>query len=159
MNQNYSKQNTLLKSVRAILIGDTAVLATEVREIKYYVSNRIVQGQNPVSLLMPQVTMDVNDGMNEQLLPSGEYYLMIKCWVEQDSEAPNDTLNNLSTRIIYLLNNRYNELNTKFPSENLRCRFIVKQSNTKHVDAVAKIIDRTILFRVIADDEILVLNN
>ena len=156
MNQTVSKTTAILRAIRKILISDTTNTGYEVREVSFYVSNRIVQGTMPAPVNMPHITLSEDDGDQRQLLPSGEYFVPVRCWVDMDTDSPNDTINNLVTRIIFLLHNKQDQLNTQYPSDNLRCRLITKQSNTLLNDGQARLISRTILFRVIADDEILV---
>lgn len=156
MNENFSKQNTLVKSIRKMMIDDNVNTGVDVREIFYYVGNRIGHGSYPIAQVNPQITIDVNDGLQNQSIPTGDYWAIIKIWVDMDSEAPNDTINNIASRVIFLLHNRSAEMNLQYPVEKLRCRNVLKQSNLKSEDKILKSYVRVVVFGIKADDEILV---
>lgn len=156
MNETYSKSLVLMEAVRSILIADTTDTHKTVREIKHYVSQRVYQSHLPnPSVLLPEITLYVDDGPSSLSLSSGTYYLNIKVWVSEDATTPNETLDNITARIEFLLNHKHEDLNGAVSSKSLRCRMIVKESSQKISDPVLKVLTRHIIYYIICDDEII----
>jgi hypothetical protein len=152
-NEKYSKSKVILEAVRSILVADNSNTGNEVREIEYYCSDRIHRGNLRTKSAFPQITFGIDEGYDELNLPSGHYYLSVSAHERFDSKYPQETLDNISSRIAFLLNKKPNQLNLA-TSKNLRCRLIVKISALLVQDYTNKVFTKSINFRMICGDEI-----
>jgi hypothetical protein len=158
MNQNYSKINVLYEAVRSVLINDKTETAQEVREFKYYCNERVTRGFLPIAKIFPQCAMKLSDVGSNLGLPSAEYDLELRIWVDINSTYPQTTLENIATRAIFLLDHKPENLNNSILTEkNLRCRLINKMSAHDYTDELENksLYCKVLFFRVICDDEIL----
>ena len=94
-NENYSKDNVIFESVRSVLIGDNSNTGKEVREIHYYVSDRIVIGNYTSGTDMPQITMEIENVGDSEKLPSSTYILIIKIFDEMNKNLVKTKLKNI----------------------------------------------------------------
>lgn len=152
MNEEYSKSKVILESVRSILIGDNQNTGNDVREISHYCGNRIFRGKLRSKQQFPQITINTDEGFNDIVIPSGYYFLEVNSHVVYDSKSPQDTLDDIATRVIFLLDRKSSQLNLA-TSKNLRCRIIQKMSSMSIEDDLDRVYTRTIRFKMICDDE------
>jgi hypothetical protein len=157
MNQNVSKINLILGTVRDILIGDTTPVesSAEVKELNSYIAGRVYRSwsYNPDVKVFPQVTMICTDGASNLNLPSGKYSLDIKIWESFDASYPQTTIENISTRIDFLLNKQEKKLNLS--NSTLRCRQILRMDSINSTDVIDRLYTKTLYYNLICDDEIL----
>ena len=127
-NEEYSKSKTILEAVRNIFVGDNANTGNDVREIEYYCADRVYRGNLNVGHDFPQITISVDEGINGLNLPSGEYFLEVNSHNKFSSSNAQDVVDNMSSRVEFLLSNKPNQLNLAVTSKNLRCRIVRKLS-------------------------------
>lgn len=155
MNQVNSKEEVLLAAAINILSADTIPVANSVREISFYCNDRIYRTDAQITQILPSLTLNTEELASNFTLPTSEYILEVTAWVNFSHSFPLTTINNFSARVIYLLDKQMDSLNDAVPGKNLRCRLISKLSSIKTSDAVLKVYQKTMRFRVVLDDETL----
>jgi hypothetical protein len=159
MNRDYSKENVILESVRTILVNDNGILTGDVKSIHQYCEDRIIRKMafiNPPDDKL--ITIDVAKNNENIGLPSSTWYLSVTAIIPMDQPYAQDDVSRMATRIVYLLNKKPADLNNVAPQKYLRCRFIINISVIPADDGALKIHKRECIFEIIADDEILNLN-
>lgn len=151
-NEQYSKSKVILEAVRSIMTDDDANTGNELREIQYYCADRVYRGNLRVKSDFPQISMRVEEGLDELNIPSGEYFLEVSSHEKFDANSPQDVLDGISSRIQFLLNKKPDQLNLA-TSKNLRCRLIIKLSALLIEDYVNRVFTKTIRFRTVCGDE------
>jgi len=156
MNKVYSKPKVLLEAVRTLLLADNSNTGNEVREIEYYVKNNIYRTYIFDKLKFPQINISVNELGDLVSLPSSELLLKVIVWVKSDDSFPQDKLDNIVQRCIYLINKKPINLNNAVVGKDLRCRSIIHYStidNNERLDD--EVFGKEIWFNVKCDDEII----
>ena len=134
------------------MVADNVDTGYELREIEYYCANRIYRGNLRITSVFPQITMNVEEGLDELNLPSGEYFLEMNVHEKFDAKHPQDTLDNISSRIQFLLNEKPDQLNLA-TGKNLRVWLIIKLSALPLQDYVNRIFTKTVRYKIICGDE------
>lgn len=155
MTGTKAKSKLILEAVRGLLISDNTDTGNDMREIYHYTSHRIIRSHIPVGNDFPQIIMKLDENDAMQLLPSGEFNLVISCWELLKKDAAHEVVDDMAARVIYLLHNKVDDLNNQVSGESLRLRLITKQSNLENTDEILKAVFRTVIFRIVADDEVL----
>lgn len=148
---DYSKNIVIAEALRAILVGDNTNTTKEVREIHFYVADRIFRGHQPsADQDYPQITYEVRNGEHSIELPTAEFTVEIFAFAKYTDDLPLTKLDNLSARITTLLNP--DSLNAA-TSKRLRCRTInIVDISIGHID-VAELHRLTITFALRCDAE------
>jgi hypothetical protein len=158
-NITYSKEVVILEAVNTILISDVLSTGNEVKSIKNYVDNRVyrtyTEDKNNTNKFMPQLNMEMESMETNPSLPTGEYILTIKAFINQDASRPKDILDNLMARVCYLLDKKEKNLNNS-SNKNLRCVRCRKYSLIDNNDYLNKAIyGKQVIFTLKCMDEIL----
>lgn len=151
-NESYSKSKVVLEAVRSILVSDNVNTGNEVREIDHYCGDRIYREYTKPKKTFPQITLAIEEDISGIVLPTGGYFLEIKVHTAFDQHSPLDTKDNITARILFLLENKPASLNLA-TSKNLRCRLINKMSVHPTQDFIEKTYINVIRFKLICDHE------
>lgn len=151
MNESYSKELSLLESFITILSNDNTDTGKDVREITYYVSDRIFREFNGGDNF-PQINIEVNnDGANIGI-PSAEYTAYFRVYNSYGNNYPQDTIDRICTRIIFLLNKNYNLINETI-NKSIKCRFINHLATQRDDRIEIQVYGKVVIFNLICDDE------
>lgn len=155
-NIDNSKEEVLLQAVRKLLVDDNADTGKTVREIDYYVGDRIyLTDKNIDNATFPQIILSVDAAEDELGLPTGNYVLDVRTYVNIDDEYAKTKLKRIDARVLVLINKRSDSLNSAVTGKNLRCRLIVKMSSLETTDPIAHLYIKRTSYRVILDDEVI----
>jgi len=160
MNQNYAKENVILEAIRTILVGDNAILTTQVKSIHQYCEDRIIKKtaftEPPGNTL---IMMEIIRRGGQDGIPSSNWFLTITAVIPMDSLNAQDIVVEMASRIEFLLNRKPANLNSVVSSTKyLRCRYINHIGTIPVDDDVKKLYKRDVTFDIIVDDEIMKLN-
>ncbi|MHA2363874.1 MAG: hypothetical protein ACXAC7_07940 [Candidatus Hodarchaeales archaeon] len=156
MSNELAKEEVLVEAVRAVLIADNTDTGGTVREIDFYCGDRIYMADKNLDNDFPQIFLNTDAAPDQQLLPSGNYFLETTCCVKMDYTNAQQTMYRMDSRVLALINKKPDTLNLAVPSKNLRCRLILKMSSIRFTDPIAQLYLKNTRFRVILDDETLV---
>ena len=154
-NINNSKEEILIQAVRTLFVNDDTDTGKTVREINYYVGDRIFLTDKNIDEDFPQIVLSADSVYDELELPTGNYILEIRTFVKIDDSYAQTKLMRINSRMLVLINKQPESLNSAVLGKNLRCRLIVKMSSINVTDPVAHLYMRRTSFRVILDDETL----
>lgn len=150
-----SKVELLYSAIQKILKDDNIDTGSDVREIQFYVEDRILRKNLRQNLSNPKILMDITEQLSESNLPTSSYMLELMVVVDETQSYSLTVLDRIIARIEYLLNRKHNSLNAAMSTKYLRCRKILKTSAITTYDGLMKIHIKNIMFDIQADDEIL----
>ncbi len=152
MSNVEAKEEVLYEALKSIIISDNVDTGQTVRELHFYIADRISREQKRTADANPQMTMLVEHAGDEEAIPSGSYFVEIRSYVHFDYDYPLTTVGRIESRMLTLINKKPNILNLA-TSKNLRCRLCVKTSSIPTVDQIARLHIKVTRFRLICDDE------
>lgn len=157
-NLSEDKANLILQAAIKILTDDNANTGFALREIEFYVADRIQQEDSRVQIDFPKIDVFVEDGVAEIALPTMEFFLEIIPKTKIETAGSKTDLNRIAARTAFLLDGKPESLNAALLAVSaipLRCRLLQKQSALRTTDAVLGIYFNTVRFFVQCDDEII----
>ncbi len=153
MNELESKTEILYSSIYKILKDDDANTNNTLREIHYYVKDRIIRKNLRHNLINPKILMEITEQISDLGLPTAKYLLELTVVVDETEQYALTILDRITSRVEFLLNKKQASINLAYPSKNLRCRTINKISGITSYDGLQKIHQKNIMFDLIIDDE------
>ena len=158
-NLTVSKSEVIISAVRELLLGDNAATGNDVDSIDSYVSNRISRVDTNIDVNAPKIDLGVEEGQADLDLPTRTYFLTVAPITHMDGDVPQTTLDRISSRIDFLLNNKPSSLNgtSTATGKNLRCRLIIQESALRVPDTIERTYTKVLRYRVVCDDEQLTL--
>ncbi len=154
-NISNSKEEVLLEAIRTLMIADNADTGVTLREIHYYVADRIFPTEQNMDEDFPQFGITTESVSDELNLPTGDYFVEVIAHTKKDAKYAITDLLRMDARVLVLINKKPQSLNDAVSSKNLRCRLIVKMSSLRTTDPIAHLNVKRTRFRVICDDEII----
>ena len=157
-NVSEDKRNLIFQAAIKILVDDNADTSLAMREIEFYVNDRIQQEDSRVQVDFPKIDILVEDGASEISLPTSEFFLEIVPKTQIAIAGSKTDLNRITGRSMFLFDGKPESLNASLAAVSsipLRCRLLQKQSALPITDAVLGIYSNTIRFLVQCDDEII----
>ena len=154
-NPTNSKEEVLMEAIRALMVADNVDTGVTVREIHYYVGDRIFPTEHNIDEEFPQFGIIIEAVTDDFNIPTGDYFAEVMSYTKKDALSAITTLLRMDARVLVLINKKPQSLNDAVSSKNLRCRLIVKMSSFKTTDPIANLNVKRTRFRVICDDEII----
>jgi hypothetical protein len=148
-----AKEEVLMEAIRSLMVADNSNTGNPVREIHYYAADRIFPTEHNIDEDFPQFGIVIESVLDDQILPTGEYFAEVISYVKKDYENSIRTLLRMDARVLALINKKHASLNAAVISKNLRCRLIVKMSSLRISDPIAQLNTKRTRFRVTCDDE------
>ncbi len=146
----YSKPNVLAQAIVSLLRNDNTDTLQEVREVHFYVADRIYRGHQIIEREYPHISFEIFTSEQSISLPTGEFFVEIMSYAKFSDAEPLTKLDHLNARIVHLLTP--DNLNAA-TSKRLRCRIVqVTDIVFGHID-VAELHRNTITLRVQCDAE------
>jgi hypothetical protein len=153
MNELESKSEILYSSIYSILKNDDTNTGKTVREINFYVADRIVRKYLRHNFGNPKILMEITEQVSNLGLPTAKYLLELTAVVDETENYALTIIDRICSRIEFLFNKKQTSINLVYPSKNLRCRTINKMSAIPSYDGLEKVHKKNIIFDIIVDDE------
>lgn len=155
MNISEAKTEIILMSSRKIFVDDNLSTGNPVDAIGEIIGDRIYRSSLPIGDVYPHIVQWVDELDDQIVLSSGRFMFNVRIYFEMETTQARDELDRTAERVIYLLNKKPLVMNSQYSDKNLRCRKILKQSNTFASDAIKQLFFRTIVFEMICDNELI----
>lgn len=152
MNVTEAKTEVILMSSRKIMVNDNTPTGNNVEALGVNIGDRIYRSSLPVGDTYPHIVQWADELDDQITLSSGRFMLNVRIYFEIKQSQSRDLLDRVSERVIYLLNKKHVTMNAQY-DKNLKCRKIVKASNTFSSDAIKELYFRTVVFDMTCDNE------